>query len=194
VLGGRGHTRCMPMPIETVADLTQVVEQGERVKFLFFWGHQPEPDGRVGASCLSQWWPQKFTVDGIGFATAEHYMMWRKAKLFGDLASAERILSAKHPHRAKTLGREVAGFDEQVWQEARFDIVVAANMAKFGEHADLREYLVNTGDRVLVEASPRDGIWGIGLAANDERAAQPDQWRGLNLLGFALMKARAALR
>ena len=94
----------------------------------------------------------------------------------------------------EALAVEVAGLDEQVWQEARFDIVVAANMAKFGEHADLREYLVNTGDRVLVEASPRDRIWGIGLAANDERAAQPDQWRGLNLLGFALMKARAALR
>jgi ribA/ribD-fused uncharacterized protein len=178
----------------TTADLTRVIEQGGRVKFLFFWGHRPQPDGSPGAACLSQWWPAAFTVDAVRFATAEHYMMWRKAMLFDDLATAERILAAAHPHRAKTLGRQVSGFDEQTWQESRVDIVVTASVAKFDQHADLRGYLLNTGERVLVEASPRDRIWGIGLAADDDRASHPDQWRGLNLLGFALMKAREILR
>jgi ribA/ribD-fused uncharacterized protein len=75
----------------------------------------------------------------------------------------------------------------------RFEVVVAGNMAKFGQHAGLRQFLLGTGDRVLVEASPRDTIWGIGLAAGDERAAGPDRWRGLNLLGFALMEVRQRL-
>lgn len=72
--------------------------------------------------------------------------------------------------------------------------MVAGNLAKFGQHTDLREYLLGTGDRVLVEASPLDRVWGIGLAADDERAVSPDQWRGLNLLGFALMQVRETLR
>jgi len=74
------------------------------------------------------------------------------------------------------------------------DLIVAGNMAKFGQHPDLREFLLGTGDRVLVEASPRDRIWGIGLAAGDERATSPDDWLGLNLLGFALMEVRHQLR
>lgn len=181
------------MSIESVAELKRALERGDPVKYLFFWGHQPQADGSVGASCLSQWWPAAFTVDGVVFATAEHYMMWRKAMLFDDPASAERILAASHPHKAKALGRDVVGFDEAVWEKARFDIVVDASRAKFGQLTDLGDYLRGTGDRVLVEASPRDRIWGIGLAAGDERASQPDAWRGLNLLGFALMKARAEL-
>jgi ribA/ribD-fused uncharacterized protein len=96
--------------------------------------------------------------------------------------------------RAKALGREVRGFDEQRWAERRFGIVVDANMAKFGQHPELREFLLGTGDRVIVEASPRDRVWGIGLAAGDDRAQSPDQWLGLNLLGFALMETRDRLR
>ena len=86
------------------------------------------------------------------------------------------------------------GFDERLWADQRFDIVVSGNVRKFGQHADLRDFLLGTGDRVLVEASPRDRIWGIGLAADDERARSPEHWAGLNLLGFALMEARHRLR
>lgn len=179
---------------EVSAQLAARVAGGGRVKFLFFWGHQPQPDGQVGASCLSQWWPAPFEVDGVRFDTAEHYMMWRKAMLFGDEATAARVLTAGHPHRAKALGREVQGFDDAVWEAHRFGVVVAASTAKFRAHAELRAYLVGTGDRVLVEASPVDRVWGIGLAADDERAADPARWEGLNLLGFALMEARSALR
>ena len=86
------------------------------------------------------------------------------------------------------------GFDEQLWVERRYDLVVTGNLAKFSQHQDLRDFLLSTGTRVLVEASPRDGIWGIGLAADDDRASSPENWPGLNLLGFALMEVRHQLR
>jgi len=184
----------MRVPPGSVPDLAAAARRGEYASFLFFWGHQREPDGSVGPGCMSQWWPAPFTVEGRVFATAEHYMMWRKAALFGDEQIAGRILAASHPFRAKELGEQVRGFDEAAWAARRFEIVLTGSVAKFGQHTDLRRYLLATGDRVLVEASPQDRVWGIGLAATDERAADPRQWRGLNLLGFALMRARAALR
>ncbi|QGN47981.1 DUF1768 domain-containing protein [Micromonospora sp. WMMC415] len=178
----------------TVAELSDLVASGERVKFLHFWGHKPQRDGSIGAGCLSQWWHAPFTVGGREFATAEHYMMWSKATLFGDTDVAEQVLTASHPHRAKTLGRQVRGFDQAVWEARRYAIVVTGSVAKFGHHADLRSYLLGTGDRILVEASPVDRIWGIGLAADDPRAGDPAQWQGKNLLGLALMDARDQLR
>ncbi|WP_349876692.1 NADAR family protein [Micromonospora sp. HUAS YX12] len=181
------------MPIRSVADLTAALDTGETVKYLHFWGHRPRRDGSIGASCLSQWWPAAFTVDGREFATAEHWMMWHKATLFGDHAIAERVLAAGHPHRAKALGRQVRDFDEATWAARRYEIVVAGSVAKFARHEPLRRFLLGTGDRVLVEASPTDRVWGIGLTADDPRAASPATWRGDNLLGFALMEARAAL-
>jgi ribA/ribD-fused uncharacterized protein len=174
--------------------LIREVRAGARIRYLHFWGHRPRPDGRVGPSCLSQWWPAPFTVDGRTYATAEHWMMWSKAVLFGDGEAAERVLAASHPHRAKAVGREVHGFDEAVWKAHRVAIVVAGSIAKFGQHADLRAFLLGTGERVLVEASPRDRIWGIGLGESNEAARDPARWRGLNLLGFALMRAREELR
>lgn len=164
------------------------------MKYLYFWGHRPQRDGSVGPGCLSQWWPAPFRLDGLTYPTAEHYMMWRKAMLFGDTGIAAQILDVTHPHAAKSLWRKVSGFDEPVWERHRYDIVVAGSVAKFGQHPDLRGYLLATGDRVLVEASPTDRIWGIGLAATDERAADPARWLGLNLLGRALMDALEIMR
>ncbi|MFI5936867.1 NADAR family protein [Actinoplanes sp. NPDC051494] len=177
----------------SLADLIALTATGRSVKYLFFWGHRPQRDGSVGAGCLSQWWPAAFTVDGVRFATAEHFMMWRKARLFGDEESARKIVTAGHPRQAKMLGRRVSGFDDQAWERERFGIVVDACVAKFGQHQDLRDFLTGSGKRVLVEASPTDRIWGIGLAATDDRAGDPARWRGLNLLGFALMRARDQL-
>lgn len=183
----------MSTALGNVGELVARVREGHGVEFLFFWGVDPEPDGRVGRGCLSQWAPTPFSVDGTSFATAEHYMMWRKAVLFGDGDSAERILRATTPRQAKELGRGVRGFDGHRWDACRSEIVVAGNVAKFGEHQDLRAYLLGTGDQVLVEASPVDRVWGIGLRADDPRAEHPARWRGLNLLGFALIAARAIL-
>ncbi|GAA2070857.1 NADAR family protein [Streptomyces albiaxialis] len=172
----------------------EAVARGLPVKFLFFWGHRPRRDGTPGPGCLSQWWPAEFTEGGRVFATAEHYMMAHKAWLFGEDDLAERVLAAPHPAQAKKLGREVRGFDEEVWAAHRYGIVVAASRAKFGQHPEIRDFLLTTGARVLVEASPLDRVWGIGLAADHEDAPRPDRWRGLNLLGFALMEARDGLR
>ncbi|GAA0327828.1 hypothetical protein GCM10010151_17210 [Actinoallomurus spadix] len=159
-----------------------------------FWGHRPPKGGGVGKGCLSQWYPAPFTVDGLRYATAEHYMMAGKARLFGDAEAEERVLADDDPAKAKSAGRKVRGFDETTWAEHRYGLVVAANEAKFGQHPPLRGFLLATGDRVLVEASPYDTVWGIGLSASQPEAARPSEWRGLNLLGFALMDVRTALR
>lgn len=183
----------MPSAIRSVAHLVAAVRAGRRITYLFFWGHQPQRDGGVGPGCLSQWWPAPFTVDGLEFVTAEHYMMWRKATLFGDRKIAARVLDAPHPHAAKRLGRQVSGFDQAEWERHRYDIVRAASLAKFGQHPDLGTFLADTRERILVEASPVDRIWGIGVSRDDPRATDPSRWPGLNLLGFALMDARATL-
>jgi ribA/ribD-fused uncharacterized protein len=173
--------------------LLAAVEQGATFTYLPFYGHAPSPDGSVGPSCLSQWWPAPFSVDGDTFATAEHFMMWSKATLFDDHETAERVLGAATPKEAKALGRQARNFDQATWEAKRYDIVVAAGGHKFGQHDDLRAFLLGTGDQVLVEASPRDRVWGIGLGKNNPAAHDPAQWRGLNLLGFALGDVRNVL-
>lgn len=180
--------------IRDVPALVEAVARGDRPKYLFFWGHRPQRDGSVGKGSLSQWWPSPFVLDGVHYPTAEHYMMAEKARLFGDDESLSRILSTSNPGSAKQLGRLVRGFTDAVWNDHRFDIVVRGNRARFEQNRELGLWLVNTGDRVLVEASPVDRVWGIGLAEDDARAEQPDRWRGLNLLGFALMEVRQLLQ
>ncbi|GAB3807594.1 NADAR family protein [Micromonospora zhanjiangensis] len=184
------ETRADPRDL---TDLRRRLAAGDRIDYLYFWGHRPRRDGAAGPHCLSQWWPAPFVVDDIRYASAEHYMMAHKAWLFGDDTVARQILDASSPGAAKALGAQVREFDEATWQAHRFDIVVAGSEAKFGQHPKLAAYLTGTRGRVLVEASPVDRIWGIGLAADDPRAADPDQWPGLNLLGFALMRARDRL-
>lgn len=182
-----------PATPASVADLVAAAQHGARHKYVFFWGDTPARSGLVGAECLSQWAAAPFTVDGTDFATAEHFMMWSKANLFDDADAAARVLTAGHPKQAKDIGGQVRGFAEETWEAHRFDIVTRGNVAKFGQNPEMGAYLARTGVRVLVEASPLDRIWGIGLASGDDRAATPERWRGLNLLGFALMRARDLL-
>lgn len=186
-------TQIAATDVRSSEELAALTARGVRPKYLFFWKQQPQRDGSVGQGALSQWWPSPFTVDGVTYAGAEHWMMAGKARLFGDDAALARILETPHPHAVQKLGRQVRGFDEAVWTRHRWELVVEGSLAKFGQDAALREYLLGTGSRVLVEASPVDRIWGIGLAADDERSADPEQWRGMNLLGFALMEARTRL-
>ncbi|MFD6093821.1 NADAR family protein [Oerskovia sp. NPDC060338] len=183
----------MPAPT-SVEELLDAERSGTRLKYVTFWGHAPRPDGRPSAACFSQWWDSPFTVDGVIYPTAEHWMMAGKARLFGDEAALEQVLAAASPGAAKAVGRSVHGFDDEVWEAARFELVVQGTVHKFSAHPELLAFLLGTGDRVLVEASPRDRVWGIGLAAGDERAQHPASWLGLNLLGFALMVARDRLR
>ena len=178
----------------TIDHLIAEYEKGKRHKFLFFWGHLPSKSGELTASCFSQWWQAPFLVDSISYNTAEHWMMAQKALLFQDQYAFEKIIAAKSPGEAKALGRQVQAFDEATWQAKRLEIVVTGCCHKFGQHTDLKAFLLATNNRILVEASPVDRIWGIGLAADDERAENPTRWNGLNLLGFALMEARDILR
>ena len=86
------------------------------------------------------------------------------------------------------------GYDDARWGARRFDAVTEGSVGKFSSTAELEAYLLGTGDAVLVEAAPRDQVWGIGLGRDNPLVAQPAKWRGKNLLGFALMRARALMR
>lgn len=176
-----------------LSELLAAIDAGEDVKYLFFWGHTARPGAAPGKECLSQWYEAPFELDGHVYPTAEHWMMAGKARLFGDEETHAAILAARHPNEAKKLGRQVRGYDEAQWLARRFELVVQGNLAKFGQHPPLAAFLAQTSARVLVEASPVDVIWGIGLAPDDPRATEPSQWPGQNLLGFALMEVRASL-
>ncbi|GAA3594343.1 NADAR family protein [Flavivirga amylovorans] len=164
-----------------------------RIKYLFFWGHTPNKDGSISKSCFSQWWIAPFTVDNIIYKTAEHWMMAEKARLFNDDKNLEEIIKSNSPVEAKQWGRKVIGFTPEKWNEHKYEIVKLGNIHKFSQHPELEEFLLNTKKRVLVEASPRDRIWGIGMGASNEKAKNPLLWRGKNLLGFALMEVRDEL-
>ncbi|MFD0862546.1 NADAR family protein [Sungkyunkwania multivorans] len=167
------------------------IESGENLKYLLFWGHQKSD--RITKSCFSQWYESEFEVNGIKFLTAEHYMMAEKALLFGDKEIYQEIIESEKAGKVKELGRKVKNFNQRIWEENRFEIVVRGNFHKFSQNTELSDFLKSTNDRILVEASPVDKIWGIGLAQNDENAEIPYFWNGLNLLGYALMETRDIL-
>jgi ribA/ribD-fused uncharacterized protein len=174
--------------------LLNVIRSGVQPEYLFFWGHTSKHADSVGKECFSQWYPAGFSIEGSTFATAEHFMMARKAQLFDDQEIYGHILAARTPEEAKHLGRKVRGFEGRRWKEACRSIVAQGNQAKFEQNPALRDFLLGTGSHVLVEASPVDRIWGIGLSGDDPRATNPELWEGSNLLGFVLMDVRRALK
>jgi ribA/ribD-fused uncharacterized protein len=174
-------------------ELVAHLDSGKTVDYFFFWGHTPKREGVVDASCLSQWFPRAFDIDSTRYATAEHWMMAEKARLFRDDDALTSVLRARTPAEAKAFGRAVRGYDDDAWASARFEAVVRGNVGKFGQHDDLGAFLRGTRERVLVEASPRDCVWGIGMGASNPNARVPALWRGQNLLGFALMATRAQI-
>lgn len=178
----------------TLEALLEEMSGGLVPSWLFFWGHTPPKDGSVGKACFSQWWcGHPFEEDENHYQTAEHYMMAGKARLFGDSEALHAILTAENPAVAKKLGRTVRGFSDEKCLAARWSIVVRGNYLKFSQHPDLAGFLTQTGQRILVEASPYDRIWGIGLGKASSDIENPAKWKGLNLLGFALMEVRAQL-
>jgi ribA/ribD-fused uncharacterized protein len=180
------------MEIRTKEDLQIYLNEGNTVKYIFFWGHKKPKDG-ISKTCFSQWYESGFEEGGVFYQTAEHYMMAGKAKLFGDDESFTKVLASSNPREAKKIGRAVQGFDEEVWLKNRFPLVVQANRLKFSQNPELGDFLVKTNNCILVEASPVDKIWGVGLSADDENIQNPYLWKGLNLLGFALMVVRGLL-
>ena len=174
--------------------LQQEVTEGRKQEFCLFWGHQPSKDGSITKRCLSQWWMEDFYTMVDSYLYMEQYMMAGKAQLFGDEERRKEILACSDPKQIKALGRKVRGFDQVVWDKFKYAIVLNGNWCKFSQNRELREFLLSTGDSVLVEASPYDRIWGIQLSADTPEAQNPFRWRGENLLGFALMEVRDELR
>lgn len=173
--------------------LIQEIEQGREFDYLLFYGHKASADGLVTARCCSQWFPAPFEIDGVQYPTAEHFMMAEKARLFKDNEMLAQILACQTPKEAKAFGRKVQNFDAQIWQKHCSEIVVKANVAKFSSNGAMADWLLLTAPKVLVEASMWDKIWGIGMTAQTTGARDPKLWKGLNLLGFALMEARDRL-
>lgn len=179
----------------TVEALRAQYAAGARPTFRYFWGHKKPAHSALSDSVFSQWWEAEFRdADGTRYANAEQYMMAGKARLMGDAETLAAILAIDDPSKVKALGRKVKPYDDARWEAHRFDVVTAGNVAKFSASPAMRAYLLSTERDILVEASPTDTIWGIGLGAADERARDPHEWRGRNLLGFALVRARAILR
>lgn len=174
--------------------LLDELENKVQKDYLFFWGHTPKNEGVIDKSCFSQWYPSGFQVKGIKYPTAEHWMMAQKALLFNDNEIFDMILIAEKPSIAKDLGKKVKGFDAKVWANSCYEIVLQGNKHKFSQSEMIKDFLLYTGDKVIVEASPSDAVWGIGLSQNSNEAKNPLQWRGTNFLGFALMEVRDILK
>lgn len=160
----------------------------EMSEILLFYGHKTTDE--ITEMCLSQWYPCEFEAEGTKYTSAEQYMMAEKARLFGDEEIRAQILKTSDPAICKKLGRKVRNFNQEKWNKNRENIARKGNFYKFSQNAKLREFLLSTGDKILVEASPRDRIWGIGMGKSNPDALDPAKWRGRNLLGFAIMSVR----
>jgi ribA/ribD-fused uncharacterized protein len=170
--------------------LTDRFESGKSLNYIFFWGHANKHERVAGEFMLSQWYPSPFYVDEILYKTAAHWMMARKAVLFGDRAAFTKIINADRPDEVRALSRSITGFDEGLWREWKYEIVKEGNFHKFNQNKRLKAYLLSTTDHILVETNPLDRIWGIGLSSDFKHVQNPYTWKGLNLLGFALMEIR----
>ena len=170
------------------------MESEQTEKYIFFCLYTEKKEGELSKSCLSQWYDCSFEIDGILYSTAEQYMMSQKALLFNDNETNLKIMGSKTPKKYKQLGRQVKNFSPKLWDEKKFDIVVKGNLAKFSQNENLKQFLLNTKNKILVEASPYDKIWGIGMAQDDKDIYNQDKWKGENLLGKALMKVREIIK
>jgi ribA/ribD-fused uncharacterized protein len=174
--------------------LTERFDSGEALNYIFFWGHSNKHARTAGEFMLSQWYPSPFYVNEILYKTAAHWMMARKAVLFGDRETFTKIINADRPDEVRALGRCIKGFDEGMWREWKYEIVKEGNFHKFNQNKRLKAYLLSTTDNILVETNPLDHIWGIGLSVDSKHVQNPYTWKGLNLLGFALMEIRDYLK
>lgn len=152
-------------------------------QFYFFWKHR-----------LSQWHMCDFEVDGIVYNCAEQYMMAQKALLFGDEEAHTRIMASDSPAEQKKIGREVKGYNDEEWDKIARDVVRKGNLARFRQNQDQKELLLSTGNKLLVETSPSDPKWGIGMRKDDPRALDRSRWKGTNWLGQILTEVRNQIR
>ena len=152
-------------------------------KYVFFWN-----------GIYSQWYQAPMTIDGVLYNCCEQYMMHQKALFFGDTETAEKIMLTSHPNDQKQLGRQVKNFNKDRWDKVNLQIVYKGNYAKFTQNENLKEELLATGNKILVEASPYDQIWGIGMGEEENGVNDPMNWKGQNLLGWAITLVRQELQ
>ncbi len=163
----------------------------KKLKFLFFW----KPNTKVvNESCFSQWQLSPFNINAEKYQCAEQWMMVAKARIFKDEEVEKEIMNTYDPKLMKALGRKVRNFNPEIWDKAKYSIVLNGNYYKFTQNKEMMDFLLSTGDKILVEASPMDTIWGIGFGKENEKAKNVAMWRGKNLLGFALMEVRDEIR
>jgi ribA/ribD-fused uncharacterized protein len=158
------------------------------MEFTFFWRPWKEGNGFLG-----NWYTSPFVVDDIKYNCVEQYIMRGKALLFGDEEVEKEIMSTNNPRKHKSLGRMVEGFDNDIWDEHKEDVLYEAVYAKFSQNDDLKQQLLDTGDTIIAEASPYDKIYGIGVSGTSSLARDPKKWKGENLLGKTLMRVRKEL-
>lgn len=139
---------------------------------------------------MSQWCFSPMVIDGQRFTCAEQWMMFSKARYFGDIKAEQAIMATNDPEKQKAIGRTICDFDADVWDMVSFDIVFKGNLAKYSQNSNFKAFLLATNPHELAEASPTDCIWGIGLSEDDPKAQYPVYWRGENRLGKVLMQVR----
>ena len=187
-----------PITVTFVCNNAEKVSVGRKVlssppaiqalpSYIFFW-HEDDEHGY-----FSQWYKAPFTIEGVSYQTCEQYMMAKKALLFHDYSSYSAIMKEPDPKKDKALGKAVKNYDHDAWHNCNEEIIYNANYAKFSQHPQLKEELLATGNKILVEASPYDRIYGIGLEASDPNAKDPGKWKGKNLLGIVLGRVRESL-
>ena len=174
----------------SVQDIITKFNKDENLKCVCFWNTDRN---NLSIGCFSQWQKSYFEEDDYEYCCAEQYMMGQKALLFNDKESFEKILVEKHPKIIKALGRQVKNFDAKEWDKIKYKVVLDGNFYKFSQNKEMLEILLSTDNKILVEASPYDKIWGVGLDENNEKIYNPNYWKGENLLGFALMEIRDLL-
>jgi ribA/ribD-fused uncharacterized protein len=152
-------------------------------KFVFFWN-----------GIFSQWYASRFTIAGITYNCCEQYMMAQKALLFNDIKSYEAIMKTTSPREQKALGRKVKNFETDKWNEVCREFVYQGNLAKFTQNPILKQGLMATEDKEIVEASPYDTIWGIGMDVGHPDIEDKSKWQGTNWLGEAIMRVRETLK
>lgn len=153
-------------------------------KYLFFWGH------RKSGKPFSNWLPCQFKINGVEYNCTEQHMMHQKALLFNDIEIADKILQSNSPANQKKLGRQVKNFDPAIWDTNARTIVYEGNKAKYTQNPELLTILLKSAPLILVEASPYDKVWGIGLMEGDPKTFDETQWQGKNWLGEVLTKLR----
>lgn len=152
--------------------------------------HNPDEENGY----LSNWYPSSFTHGAITYTSLEQYMMVQKALCFHDTTMADLILSTHDVAMIKAYGRQVANYNDHIWSGIRQVVVYTGLIAKFSQNSQLKDLLLSTNDAILAECAVNDTIWGIGLSMKDPLRFHMDQWKGKNLLGYALMMVRDQLK